>query len=73
MLLKKKKKMEEEFIDTITDKICAFINPNVFQEYKKQQEGFENSYNPFILDTLNKINNNISPELASKIIGDLDE
>jgi hypothetical protein len=70
MQLKKKKKQELEILDSLTDRICLFINPEAFKSYQAIKNNKQESYNPFISDTLSKIGD-IDPEMMSNIIGDL--
>jgi len=70
MQLKKKKKQEIDVLDSITDKICLFINPEAFKNYKASKDNQQEIYNPFISDTLSKIGD-VDPEIMSKIFGDL--
>ena len=70
MQLKKKKKQEIEILDSLIDKVCLFINPEAFKAYQASKNNQQEFYNPFILDTLNKIGE-MNPEIMSKVIGDL--
>jgi hypothetical protein len=71
MQLKKKKKQEVEILDSLIDKVCLFVNPEAFKAYQASKNNNQESYNPFISDTLSKIGE-IDPDIMSKIIGDLD-
>jgi hypothetical protein len=70
MQLKKKKRQEIEILDLLTDKICLFINPEAFKTYQSIKNNQQETYNPFIFDSLNKIGG-VDPETMSKIAGDL--